>query len=113
MTNREFFLQRRKAEFPVFLRVLTALPSDQLSYKPHERCSSAQQIVATLTGELKSCLDAATTYKGEWTNPPAASHAEAAAEHRQQGLLHVFPLPLVSSSNVTSTEHRPRCGMKT
>jgi len=79
MTNREFFLQCRKAEFPVFLRVLTALPADQLSYKPHERCPSAQQIVATLTGELKSCLDAATTFKGEWTSPPAVSHAEMVA----------------------------------
>jgi hypothetical protein len=46
MTNREFYLERRKAEFPVFVRVLQALPEDQLNYRPHERCSIAQQIAA-------------------------------------------------------------------
>ena len=76
MTNREFYLQRRQAEFPVFLKVLQALPEDQLAYRPHDRCSSAQQIVATLTGELKSCVDAATTFKGEFVVPAASSHAE-------------------------------------
>jgi len=72
MTLREFYLQRRQAEFPVFLRVLRALPADQVGYKPHEQSPSAQQIVWTLTKELKACLDAATNYSAEWnTSPPA------------------------------------------
>jgi uncharacterized damage-inducible protein DinB len=76
MTNREFYLQCRKNEFPVFMRVLRALPENQLGYRPHDRCSSAQQIVGTLTGELKSCVDAATEYRAEFFFPAGATHAE-------------------------------------
>jgi uncharacterized damage-inducible protein DinB len=76
MTNREFYLQCRNNEFPIFVRVLQALPQEQLEYRPHDRCSTAQQIVATLTGELKSCVDAATTYRGEFVVPAAKTHAE-------------------------------------
>ena len=73
MTTREFFLQQRKAEQPIFLKVLKALPAGQLSYKPHERSPSAEQLVWTLTNELKACLDAVTEKKAEWksvTPPP-------------------------------------------
>lgn len=80
MTNREFYLERRKAEFPVFVRVLQALPEDQLNYRPHERCSSAQQIAATLVGELQSCVQAATTHRGEFVVPATASHADTIAQ---------------------------------
>jgi cation diffusion facilitator CzcD-associated flavoprotein CzcO len=80
MTNREFYLQRRKAEFPVFVRVLQALPEGQLSYRPHDRCSSAEQIVATLVGELKSCVDAAATFRGEYAVAPPTEHAKSIAQ---------------------------------
>ena len=65
MTNREFYLQRREAEFPVFMSVLNALPPDQLSYRPHERSPSAEQIVWTLARELKACIGAAKDGKAE------------------------------------------------
>lgn len=83
MTNREFYLQCRKQEFPVFVRVLEALPEDQLTYRPHDRCSTAQQIVATMAGELKSCVDAATTYRGEFVVSPAPTHAEMLARFQE------------------------------
>jgi hypothetical protein len=51
MTLRDFYLKRAKAEFPVFLKVLRALPED-LSYKPHERSPAAEQLVWTVTYEL-------------------------------------------------------------
>ena len=72
MTLREFYLERQKAEHPVFLRVLKALPKDQLGYKPHERSPSAEQLVWTLTGELRACLDAVIENKAEWKtiSPP-------------------------------------------
>ena len=70
MTLREFFLQRRRAEFPVFMRVLKALPQDRLSYKPDERSPSAEQLVWTLTGELKACLDVVAEAKAEWKTVP-------------------------------------------
>lgn len=71
MTTREFFLQRRQAELPAFLKVLKALPADQLNYKPHERSPSAEQLVWTLTSELASCIDVARYHRAEWkTQPP-------------------------------------------
>jgi len=76
VTSREFYLDRRKAEHPVFLKVLKALPADQMSYKPHERSSSAGQIAWTLAWELRACLTAATEGRAEWSTEPPPSHAE-------------------------------------
>jgi hypothetical protein len=45
MTIREFLESRRKAEYPVFIKVLKALPKDRLDYRPHERSPSAAEIV--------------------------------------------------------------------
>jgi uncharacterized damage-inducible protein DinB len=52
MNDREFFLVRRKTEYPVFQRVLNALPAGQMAYKPHENSPSAAQLVWTLALEL-------------------------------------------------------------
>lgn len=70
MTSREFYLERRRAEVPVFLRVLKSVPADRLSYKPHDRSPSAEQLIWTLTNELRSCLDVVTQYKAEWNSQP-------------------------------------------
>lgn len=70
MTNREFYLQRREAELPAFLKVLKALPKDQLHYKPHDRSPSAEQIVWLLTFELQSCIDVAMEKKTERPSEP-------------------------------------------
>lgn len=76
MSLREFFLQRREAEFPAFIRVLKALPEDQLQYKPDERSPSAQQLVWTLTAELKACIDVVKDGKSEWKDVPIPPLAE-------------------------------------
>jgi len=74
MTLRDFYLKRAKAEFPVFLNVLRALPED-LSYKPHDRSPSAQQLVWTVTNELKALIDVVETGKSEWENiKPQVDH---------------------------------------
>jgi uncharacterized damage-inducible protein DinB len=70
MTLREFYVERRRAENPVFLKVLNSLPADRLPYKPHDRCPSTEQLVWTLTNELKACLDAATQYRAERNSEP-------------------------------------------
>jgi uncharacterized damage-inducible protein DinB len=72
MTLREFYIQRQKAELPAFLKVLRSLPKEQLNYKPHDRSPSAEQLVWTLTGEVKACIDVVDTAKAEWKNiqPP-------------------------------------------
>jgi uncharacterized damage-inducible protein DinB len=71
MTTREFYLQRRRAEASVFLSVLKSLPSDRLQYKPHDRSPSAEQLVWTLTSELRACLDVVREYRAEWKGDPA------------------------------------------
>jgi uncharacterized damage-inducible protein DinB len=70
MTLREFYLERRRTEVPVFLKVLKALPADQAGYKPHDRSPSAQQIAWTLTWELRSCLDVVRNHRAEWKSEP-------------------------------------------
>ena len=72
MTLRDFYLKRAKAEFPVFLKVLRALPKD-LSYKPHDRSPSAEQLVWTVTNEMKALIDVVETGKSEWEDikPPS------------------------------------------
>lgn len=71
MTMREFYLQRQRAEAPVFLKVLQSLPADHIKYKPHDRSPSAEQLVWTLTWELRACLDVVTQNKTAWnTQPP-------------------------------------------
>ena len=75
MTNREFYLQRQRAELPAFMRVFRALPTDRLDYKPHERSLSARQIVWLLAGELKIGLDAVANNRAEWRIlPPPPMH---------------------------------------
>lgn len=71
LTNREFYLERRKAEQPAFLKVLRALPPDRLDYTPHERSPSARQLVWTLASELRSCLDVVREGRAEWKSDPA------------------------------------------
>ena len=48
MTNREFFIQRWEAEYPLMLKVLRALPADKLGYRPHPRSRSAGELVTHL-----------------------------------------------------------------
>ena len=71
MTLRDFYLKRARVEFPVFLKVLKALPKD-LSYKPHDRSPSAGQLVWIMTSELKALIDVIDTGKSEWEDvkPP-------------------------------------------
>src|SRR5688500_19831377 len=67
MTDREFFLARRKTELPAFLNVLKALPADKLDYKPHENSPDARQLAWTLAMELQSAAEACE--KGETSFP--------------------------------------------
>lgn len=83
MSSREFFLERRRAEHPIFLRVLQAIPESGLAYRPHERSPSTEQIVWTMTNELRSCVDAAKTFRGEWHLDPTPSLKEMLALFEQ------------------------------
>jgi uncharacterized damage-inducible protein DinB len=73
VTDRELYLSRLQAEFPVFQKVLQALSKDRLDYKPHERSPSAAQIMWTVAAETAACVDLVETGGIEWKlgDPPA------------------------------------------
>ena len=75
MTLRDFYLKRAKVEFPVFLKVLRALPED-LSYKPHDRSPSAEQLAWTITNEMKALNDVVDSGKSDWENTKPPSRDE-------------------------------------
>src|SRR6185503_11650471 len=79
MTSREFFVDRRRAEHPVFMRVLEAIPPTEVAYRPHGRSPSTQQLVWTLTHELRSCVEAATQFRTEWRGDDAPTFPEMLA----------------------------------
>jgi uncharacterized damage-inducible protein DinB len=79
MTLRDFYLKRAKAEFPVFLKVMKAFPED-LSYKPHDRSPSAQQLMWTVTYELKALIEVVDNGKVEWENITPPSRDEMIAK---------------------------------
>src|ERR1041385_2727407 len=72
MTIREFYVQRRKAETPLFLEALRALPEDKLDYRPADKSPTARQIVWVMTRQLSSCIDIIEDGKTEWkdSDPP-------------------------------------------
>ena len=53
MSTREFFVKRWEQELGAFGKVLRAVPDKQLSYKPHERCTSAGALAWQLADEQK------------------------------------------------------------
>jgi uncharacterized damage-inducible protein DinB len=72
--NREFFIQKWEQEYPAFLRVFRALPSNRLDYRPHPKSRSAAELVALLVSAQQSCIELCENrkrfYNGlRWKNP--------------------------------------------
>jgi uncharacterized damage-inducible protein DinB len=70
MTLREFYVQRRGAELPLFLEVFNAMPEGELDYKPAEKSPTAKEIAWIMTRQLKSCIEIVTEGKTEWKDSP-------------------------------------------
>jgi uncharacterized damage-inducible protein DinB len=84
LTVREFLQSRRKAEYPVFIKVLNALPRERFDYRPHERSPSAGQIIWTLALETKACCDLVDTGLVNWKpDPPPADPEMVLASFRK------------------------------
>ena len=66
MTIREFYIQRRKAETPLFLEVLRSLPEGHLDYRPADDSPSAKEIAWVMTRQLKSCNEIISEGQTEW-----------------------------------------------
>jgi len=76
MTNLEFCKARRKAEIPVFVKVLKAIPADRLDYRPDPKARTAKELAWLLTCEeagLVSLLEQGTV---EWRDQPAPARLE-------------------------------------
>ena len=43
MTNREFFLQCRSTDIPLFVRVFNAVPADKLDWRPEPKARTARE----------------------------------------------------------------------
>jgi len=85
MTNKEFFLKTLKAEAPVFIRVLKAVPKDQAAFKPHERARSAARIAQQLAHQPRGIVGIVAAGIPDFsgyrdTEPPSLDEIVATAE---------------------------------
>jgi uncharacterized damage-inducible protein DinB len=67
LSNREFFIRRWEQEDSGFERVLMALPSDRLNYRPHPRSRSAGEMAALLVSLQHSCIDLCTSQRSSYS----------------------------------------------
>ena len=79
MTNQEFFASRLRAEAPVFVKVLTALPAARADYRPHPRSRSAAELAWTLAGEAIGAVTLLDKHRADWSAPKADGDVAAAA----------------------------------
>lgn len=89
MTNREFCVARRKAEFPAFVRVLKALPEGRLDYRPDPRSRTAAELAWVLASEEAALLSIVETGSVTWTEqtpPPSLDEIVAAYEQNAQAV---------------------------
>jgi uncharacterized damage-inducible protein DinB len=84
ITNREFCIDRRKAEVPTFVRVLKAVPQERSDYRPDPKSRTAAELAWYIAAEesaLVSLLDKGTI---EWKDqPPPATVAETVAAYER------------------------------
>jgi uncharacterized damage-inducible protein DinB len=66
LNNREFFIRRWSMEFPAFVEVCQALPSDRLQYRPHPASRSAGELVALLVSLERSCVELCESGRGSY-----------------------------------------------
>ena len=84
MPSREHLIECFKSERPKFVRVLQAVPADQLEYRPHPRSSSAGDIAWLLASELKDACDLIDHGKVDYVqSSPPKSAAECVAAYER------------------------------
>jgi len=73
MTNLEFCLARRKAETPAFIRVLKAIPKNQLDYRPDPKARTAAELAWLLAAEEAAMVALLKDGVVEWkdSKPPS------------------------------------------
>ncbi len=89
MSNREFFLERWQAEYPLTVKVFRALPADQLHYRPHPRSRSAGELVALLAYCEQTGIELCEKGEIRWNEPKGFGKLEEliAAHERHHEIL--------------------------
>ena len=76
-TNYEFWAQSWSHEMPAFIKVLKALPHEQLHYKPHERSTGAGDLAWQLALEQEQLSDLLDTGVINWEQKPRPDSLDA------------------------------------
>src|SRR5262245_26863593 len=77
MSTLDYCLERRKAELPAFLKVLRAMPTGRLDYKPEPRSRSAAELGWMLAEEEAALLALLDTGVIDWKDSKAPSSTDA------------------------------------
>ncbi len=64
MTNREFFLQCRSVDVPLFVRVFNAVPADKLDWRPEPKARTARELIGHLIGHEQDVVELASSTPG-------------------------------------------------
>jgi uncharacterized damage-inducible protein DinB len=83
MNEREFFVERLKAEEPTFKKVFEALPAERMDYRPHPRSPTAAEIMRTMVAEFASCVELVDTGRTQWNPPPPGGRDEMARDYER------------------------------
>ena len=82
-TVREYYKQCFEAEAPTFLKVMKAVPPDKAGYKPHERSTSAGDLVWLLAAELHDACELIDRGEMNFVPRPAPNVAESIAAYEK------------------------------
>jgi uncharacterized damage-inducible protein DinB len=69
MDNREYFIERWKTERPATVRVMRAVPSAKLDYRPHAKSRSAGELVQLLVYKEEIGIDLCEKGEIHWNEP--------------------------------------------
>jgi hypothetical protein len=81
--TREYYKECFTAEKPKFINVLKAVPPGQAAYRPHERSSSAADIVWLLATELRDACDLVDRGQVNFVSRPTPSIPDAVAAYEK------------------------------
>jgi uncharacterized damage-inducible protein DinB len=77
MKNRDFFRKRWRIEYPLFLKMLRALPEEKIDYRPHEKSNTAARIAWILAQEIDGMAAILGAGEAQWEPRP---HPKSFAE---------------------------------
>ncbi len=80
MNTREHLIQVFQSETPKFVRVMRAVPADQMAYRPHARSSCAQDLVWLLASELHDACEIVDKGELDFVLPPPPATLEEAID---------------------------------